>query len=234
MIGRCGEDQEENKMAEKYGVVPDRFTKEWWEYFWMYYKWHTIATVFVIIFVAVTIVQCVTKEKFDLTVNCMGQISYSQECLDKAENVCNQYSSDADGNGEVNVFFQQLTITGAAGSEEMDYAVQTKHDMELGNDGSFVFIYDENETQNQLQRDHTAQTYLDVRDWIDGDIDEERLVKTNDGTPIAVKLTASSPLAESGIKTEGLALCVRQNYTDDDFNALSQQSAIELANALIK
>ena len=34
-------------MAEKYGTVPKKFTSAWWEYFWDYYKWHTIATVFV-------------------------------------------------------------------------------------------------------------------------------------------------------------------------------------------
>ena len=50
-------------MAEKYGVVPKRFTREWWDYFWMYYKWHTIAIAFVIIAVTVTIVQKINAPK---------------------------------------------------------------------------------------------------------------------------------------------------------------------------
>ena len=44
-------------MAEKYGTIPKRFTPEWWEYFWMYYKVHTIAITLVILAVAITVYQ---------------------------------------------------------------------------------------------------------------------------------------------------------------------------------
>ena len=49
-------------MAEKYGEVPPKFTKKWWEYFWDYYKWHVIITVVAVLIASVTIVQCATSE----------------------------------------------------------------------------------------------------------------------------------------------------------------------------
>ena len=48
-------------MAEKYGEVPPKFTKKWWEYFWDYYKWHVIITVVAVLIASVTIVQCATR-----------------------------------------------------------------------------------------------------------------------------------------------------------------------------
>lgn len=221
-------------MAEKYGVVPKKFTRAWWEYFWMYYKWHTIAGGLAAIMTAVTVVQCATREKFDLTVNYVGFESFSQECLDKAEEIFNEYASDADGNGEVNVFLQQMNISRMQGSEQMDYALQTKHDLELSNDGSFIFMYDEQEAEKQLNRGSASDAYLDVRKWADTEIPEDRLIKAQDGTPIAVKLESGSVLSKSGINTEGMVICVRQNYDDNEFNSLSHQGAVSLANALIK
>ena len=31
-------------MAEKYGEIPPRFTRAWWNYFWYYYKWRVVIT----------------------------------------------------------------------------------------------------------------------------------------------------------------------------------------------
>ena len=53
-------------MAEKYGVKPKIFTKEWWPYFWKYYKWHTIAILFVGGLAITWIVQCSRNVEPDL------------------------------------------------------------------------------------------------------------------------------------------------------------------------
>lgn len=221
-------------MAEKYGVIPKRFTREWWEYFWMYYKWRTIIIVFIVLSLSITITQCVTREKFDLTVSYMGLSGFRQETLEKAEEICERYAYDADKNGQVNVFFQQMNTSNTPGSAEMDYALQTKHDVELSNEGSLVFIYDEEESKNQLGRKMASEIYLDVNQWADMEIPDERLIKAQDGTPIAVKLKPESVLSESGIKTEGMAVCIRQNVGDKEFDNLSMQGAVKLVNELIK
>ena len=37
------------KMSEKYGNIPDKFTKAWWEYYWEYYRWYVIVPLVIII-----------------------------------------------------------------------------------------------------------------------------------------------------------------------------------------
>ena len=65
-------------MAEKYGEVPPKFTKKWWEYFWDYYKWHVIITVVAVLIASVTIVQCATRPKYDMNVVYAGHMNYSE------------------------------------------------------------------------------------------------------------------------------------------------------------
>ena len=53
---------------EKYGTVPKRFTKAWWEYFWEYYKLHVIVSVVVISMIGISAHQLLTNPKYDVTV----------------------------------------------------------------------------------------------------------------------------------------------------------------------
>ena len=70
-------------MAERYGTVPKKFTAEWWDYFWTYYKWYVITILFVVIAIGSTIYGKITEEKFDLTVTYAGNNMYSEEVCDK-------------------------------------------------------------------------------------------------------------------------------------------------------
>ena len=73
-------------MAEKYGVKPKIFTKEWWPYFWMYYKWHTIAILFVGVLAITWIVQCSRNVEPDLGIVCCGSMLYESEKWDNVSN----------------------------------------------------------------------------------------------------------------------------------------------------
>ena len=66
-------------MAEVYGVKPKKFTKEWWPYYWMYYKWHTIIIGFFSITTIISAVQCAMKEHYDLNVVYAGSGYYESE-----------------------------------------------------------------------------------------------------------------------------------------------------------
>ena len=66
-------------MAEVYGEKPKKFTKKWWPYFWMYYKWHTISIVAIAVVIISTVMQCVTAEKYDLILTYLGRLHISQE-----------------------------------------------------------------------------------------------------------------------------------------------------------
>ena len=77
-------------MAEKYGEVPPKFTKKWWEYFWDYYKWHVIITVVAVLIASVTIVQCATRPKYDMNVVYAGHMNYSEEEINKLKEIISE------------------------------------------------------------------------------------------------------------------------------------------------
>ena len=62
---------------EKYGTIPPKFTKEWWEYFWDYYKVHTICTVAAIVIIVSTIVQCANSPEYEVEFRLFGQNKFS-------------------------------------------------------------------------------------------------------------------------------------------------------------
>lgn len=212
-------------MAEKYGTVPDRWTKEWWDYFWYYYKWRVILIAFAILCVVFTVAQCAMREKYDLTVTYAGHMMYSEEEVNRLTAGISEYIDDVDGNGEKSVFFQQLNFMDTMGSEEYDYASQSKLDLEFHNEQSFLFLYDGKELQNMLGRDYADEIYVPVSEWAqdaDGDLE------------YAVSLKDSAFFAENNIYSEDLYLVVRRNYKDDEKNVLAWESSVRIANNLIK
>lgn len=66
-------------MAEKYGTIPKRFTKDWWSYFWDYYKVHTLVTVGIIAAIIITIIQVRSTPKYDLYVTYVGDMYLTDE-----------------------------------------------------------------------------------------------------------------------------------------------------------
>lgn len=220
-------------MAEHYGVIPKMFSKEWWPYYWMYYKWHTIGTAFAIACILVTAIQCATKEKFDINITYAGSTGFSEETADNAVLALEPLIEDVDGNGENNIFFQQLVMTGMQGQEQMDYAMQVKHDLELSQETSYLFLYDTDEAELMFGRESADDVYMPVDEWLSKEIDEDRLICSASGTPLAVKLGNSELLGNAGMNTENICVSVRMCYEGDDINKLSQKSAVDIANAII-
>lgn len=220
-------------MAEKYGTIPQKWTKEWWAYFWEYYKWHTLMTLFVVVCVAVTVIQCATREKYDITITYAGHKIYSDEEINRAVEGLSQYVDDIDGDGRQSIFFQQMNFMDEMGSEEYDYASQSKLDMEFYNDCSFLFLYDGTETETMLERDTVSEIYMPVSDWAET-MPEEDLLYSKDGVAYAVRLDSSAFLEENNIYNEDLYILIRINYAEDEKNILAEESSIRIANALIK
>ena len=67
---------------EKYGEIPKRFTKEWWSYFWDYYKWHVIGGAVVLAMIIITAVQLMSKVAYDEIVTYIGEASYSDSAVE--------------------------------------------------------------------------------------------------------------------------------------------------------
>ena len=88
-------------MAEKYGTIPKKFTKECWSYFWGYYKVHTIVTIILVVAVASSIYSKVTAPKYDLTLGYVGNALIDEATEEKIKKEAGLLSTDVNKDGEV-------------------------------------------------------------------------------------------------------------------------------------
>ena len=219
-------------MAEKYGEVPPKFTKKWWEYFWDYYKWHVIITVVAVLIASVTIVQCATRPKYDMNVVYAGHMNYSEEEINKLKEIISERISDIDGNGENSALLSTLVFADNAGSEEYDYAIQTKLDSTFTDDCSFIYLMDKANVDAQMQKEVVDQIYDCTDSFIDSSSD--KVVKAADGKGYAVNLKDSRLLKDNGIYCDDLYILIRRNYKDDEKNTQAHDDSIAVAEALVK
>lgn len=221
-------------MAERYGEIPKPFTSEWWPYYWMYYKWHTIGTLLALLMIIVTAVQCANREEYDVTVNYVGSGYITEETVDKLEIAFEEFTPDIDGNGEKNVFFQQINLGVDEANAEMAYALQTKHDIGLTENTSHLYIYAKDQAELMVGRDNSEDIYVSVDEWFNGEYDDSMVIKSGEGTPLAVTLKDSRFFEEHGIDSENLYVSIKLCNEENADNIASYKSALVMAEAMMK
>lgn len=231
-LPKCGRDL--IGLAEKYGVIPPKFTKAWWEYFWDYYKWYVIGGGFVLLLVVVTAVQCATQKRYDMTVTYAGNAYFSEEQQTHLEDAMANFVQDVDGNGEQAVFFQNLTISGQKGQEQFDYAMQTKLELEFQNDCSFIFLFSKEQLDSMLSRDYVADLYVPVSEWAPDLSSDFETVSAQDGVAYAVNLENSSFFKNLGINSKDLYVAIRYQAKDDEKNQAAYESSLNLLKEFTK
>ena len=221
-----------NRMAEKYGTIPPKFTPAWFGYVWLYYKWHIILPLAVILFTGFTMYQCTHRPQYDAEVIYAGHTVFSEAQTEEIPLGLAQYVDDVNDDGEKTVFFQQINFSDTPGMEEMDYNMQMKLDLQFQRGETFLFIYDKDETDIMIARESAELIYLPVTDWADVMPDADKLY-TKDGVPYAVSLANNQKIKDIGINTDDIYLTLRINYSDGDDIAKKYENAKKLANALI-
>lgn len=221
-------------MAEKYGVIPPKFTKAWWSYFWDYYKWHVIATLFAVMCIAVTAVQCATSTKYDLTVTYAGNKLFTDEEQTKLQTALAPFIEDIDGNGENSVFFQSLTISNAKGQEEYDYAMRMKLDLEFQNDCSFIYLLSKEQLELMMSRDYTGDLYVPAAEWAPERANDESVIKGQDGVVYAVDISNSKLIGDLGLHCDGTYALLKQYTKDSEENKKAYESSLNILKEIIK
>ncbi|MBQ1260463.1 MAG: hypothetical protein IIX96_00435 [Clostridia bacterium] len=87
------------------------------ENFWYHYKWHTLAALFLIVFITVCSIQMCQRESYDIYVMYAGGGNLDRTAAEgdlpeyvKAQNSLGLYAEDANGDGEVNPLILSLYI----------------------------------------------------------------------------------------------------------------------------
>lgn len=222
---------------EKYGTIPPRFTKAWWAYFWEYYKWHTLASTFVIVLIAVTAVQCATKTRYDLSVMYAGDAVFSEETTDKLSAAISEVIDDSDGNGERNVSLSQLSFGAQNSDPQYEMAMQTKLMLEFSAGESYIFIFSKGQLDTYLNQEHVDDLFVPVDEWIDNpqDIDGVATGKKN-GVSYAVNLGESAYLKELGLNMQDQYIVLRaqrDKELSDEKLGVQYQNAVKACNYLI-
>lgn len=218
-------------MAEHYGIVPKKFTKEWWPYFWMYYKWHTIAVIALIAAILFTVHQCATQKQYDFTVTYAGHRFFNEEQTAALASDWNGMINDVDGNGENAIFLQTLSYTETPGSEEYDAVMDSKLDMTLYDDRSYIYIVDSKRLMRMLNNSYRDDVYAHTYDWTDTNGGSLYMIE---GEPYAVSLKDSSYLNENGYITDDMYLLMKRNYSEDALEQAAYDESVKLAQFLIK
>lgn len=225
-------------MAEKYGEMPKRFTKAWWEHYWYYYKWRAGFILLAAAVVAVSVAQCAMREHYDITMSYVGCNYYYPQNLDKFNKAVAAVVDDADGDGEVksNVLQMNVAKIGSA-SEGTDYnnSVHAKIAVEFQAGETYLYLINKQEIDRLLARESAEQIFVKTTDIYNSEIPDDMLVKKGD-VPYAVKVEGNKFLEDNAFFSEDVYLavrCVRSTDKDDEKQCRLYDNAIKLANHIV-
>ncbi len=123
---------------EVYGVKPKKFTREWWGYFWYYYKWHTAGVLFALFVIITSLVQCVTQINYDLQIDLITEDYITGEQTEKLEELIKANIDDVTQNGETQAFVLSLNMDSE--DPQMEQALMSKMLLEFRYSEGYVFI----------------------------------------------------------------------------------------------
>lgn len=221
-------------MAEKYGEIPKRFTKEWWKYFWGYYKFHTIVVAFIVIALSVTLIGKLTAPKYDLTLNYAGYTEFMDSYIESAQKRLSYHCPDTNKNGEsllgLNVY--SFPIDDSI-DPEYTMAMLTKFSLSLGEDEIFLYVMEKDFLDNYMLSEVNHSSFSKVSDWCNMPVAPDKTLEYG-GNALAVSLDGNDMLRKAGIPTDETYLLIRyapresQKDQEDTY-----KSAVEFANTIL-
>ena len=207
---------------EVYGTKPKKFTKDWWGYFWYYYKWHTIGFGVALFVIVYTCVDCALQTKYDLQADIITETPVLEQQKEAFTEMMSANITDASGNGQVDTFVLGLS-TGGEMDPQAIQAIQTKLMLEPQYSESYIFV---------LSKKY-ADMFTEYGCW-------EKSSTWTDAQPEAdgcmVSLAGCSVLEDIGIDTQDLYIAVRtirDKETDDEYKKAQHENAVKFAQYLI-
>lgn len=221
---------------EKYGTIPKRFSRAWWSYFWEYYKWHTLGTLFAVILIITTAVQCANKIDYDLYITYAGSLTFAEESINNISSSLSEIIADTNADNEQNVYFQQLNIGNENPDPQYEMAMSTKLMLEFSAGESFIFIMSKDLVNTYLNGESYDSLFLPVSEWASVMPDDSQVSKA-DGVPYAVSLSGCTYFEQLGLNLEEQYLLIRNprnsELEDEELN-LQFENAKTAANLIIE
>ena len=224
------------KMSEKYGNIPDKFTKAWWEYYWEYYRWYVIVPLVIIIAVGLTIYAKVSATKYDTTLTYAADNFIIEEKEEELTNTLSKLCEDVDGNGEKNLFFSQIWIDNNPDQADIEYArvMATKLQLSFGEDEKYIYIMDKEAAELYVGEIEEECPYAPLETWIKN-IPEDAQLFSAHGKNYGICLSGNKFLEGYGIDLSDHYLLIRYYPRKDQLKKQLKgyEGAISLANKIL-
>ena len=190
--------------------------------YWYYYKWHTIAGVFVLILLVSTLVECAQKKTPDLTVAYVG---YDYVQTDGFRDDLSALVGDVNGDGTEYVFCDNVTIPREIKSEQ---------DMMMSQKLMLMFV--DGETRLFIMERDFLDAYGDSFEDLDGILPAGKLEDAFEygGRKIAVSTLECPQLAKYGLSKEGLYMGIISLNENNKKFAENYQTSVKLIKELAK
>lgn len=203
---------------EKYGTIPPKFSKKWWEYFWDYYKMHTIVTIVAIILIVTTVVQCVNQPEYDLEFMYVDASILEDEVLIKLDETVGANIDDITGDGEKQIYIMSIPIVptepeGFGESDKFNIELMTKFDVELTFGERTLLLVNPGVARMMIDKVSYYGYMEDLSQF--GDFGDKAII-SEDGKIFGVDVTGNNVLEDAGIKTDGLYLMARRQLDGEE------------------
>ena len=212
-------------MAEKKTKLK-KFTKEWYQYIWDYYKAHILVSIAVVLLAAFLIADMADNIKYDMNVNYIATDVIPQETSEKLSLMCAENSEDLNKNGKVDIAINQLNFTeDNMASGEMYKGMLDKLMILFNSTDELVFVVDKEMLPRFVEIKYTQDIFYKASEWFG----ETEL--SEDGYSVSLK--ESTALNELGLNTENLYVLVAKTDDEDGFKP-EEENAISIAKFLLK
>lgn len=216
-----------DKMAEKYGVKPKLFTKKWWEYFWDYYKYHTISVIAILFIGGISIYQAVTAPKYYFNISYSANAYLSDESEEPLRQRLSEFLTNKGTDG---IGINQTAFVEGSMDSEQEYAMVTKMQLEVTDKDTIIYIFDEEKSKYFIGVSEMEGAFSPVNDWLLEEVPQDKIM-SSDGVGYAVKLNESEILSECGVYSDNLYVAVR-NLNGEENEKIADAKLV--ANAIIK
>ena len=208
---------------EVYGEKPKKFTAEWWDYIWMYYKWHILSAIFAIFAITSAVTQCANRTEYDLKVTVVTENEVVFTQTDIMSEYTKKVIDDVTGNGIKDVLVTPIN-TGSQGGAEYQSAQMTKLTVEMAIPESYVFIMNRHIADMAIENEILEET----GNWA-GDAESDGYV---------ISLKGNERLREFGMNPDGEELFVGVvsvfgDRQGKELEAKRQENGVKLARNLV-
>lgn len=201
---------------EKYGTIPKKFTKAWWEYFWEYYKWHTIVTLSVIVMISSFVYSNVTRTKYDMYMSYVGTAPFFDVSREYFEELFVPVTEEITENEKIDISFDTYSFDASEepdpANAEMVSAMNMKFMAELEAGDCYLYFI----TTGNLESYYGLTDGMADASLYAGE-NAEFFTDAN-GRACAVSLNGNEKLTKAGVDCSDLYLAVRSIYERDKNN----------------